>query len=81
MVTYKNGEWLANSSEDTEQKTESAERHFTEDFNDNSNDWDILVSPNHSTEINGGSIHLTSLTPLGTGRFIKKNIVSSLFEI
>jgi S1-C subfamily serine protease len=79
-VNYTDGEAKLDSTISS-QNAQNLERIFNEPFDNNDNDWDLFVTPDHSAEISNGVLKLSSSNPLGTARFIRSSISSSLFEI
>lgn len=56
-------------------------RIFDEDFNDNSNEWDIYVSDKSSSSIVDGNLIMASTTMDGTSRYINFPMNSSSYAI
>ena len=59
----------------------SKNKIFEENFNNNSNEWDLYMSDKSSAAISGGELEIISTSKAGTSRYINYPIESSDFTI
>jgi len=77
---YKNGKIVGNRYKEYSEDGQMA-RIFEEDFNDNSNDWDLYKSDKNSVSMKNGRLELLSFVKEGTSRYINIESESDEFAI
>ncbi len=78
-IEYKNG--IASSQYKEYNEDAQASLIFSEEFDNNRNDWDLYTSDKSSAKLENGKLLLSSLTAAGTARYISIPSQSNLFTV